>query len=550
MPRGGREPGERMSPGKRGARELDDLDLKAELEKPAYKKRMPRLRDDLRNAQLAIRAARIPVVVVFEGWDASGKGDSIGSLTYPMDPRGFKVYTTQEPNEEERYRPFLWRFSTRLPARGDFAFFDRSWYRRLLEERVDGAVRSRDVKAVAAEIRDFERGLIDEGTVLVKFWLHISKKEQARRFMNIESDRYERWRVTQADWKRHRNYKKYQRAADQMLDLTSMPGARWNTIEATDPRHRRVRVFEVLLDLLRKELQKRERRGARDGEVASPAEAGPGDLPEVDARSEAIRITARTPILDRVDLSRRLTRPVYEKRLDALQARLRDLGLECHRQRLPVVIVYEGWDASGKGGNIKRLTQELDPRGYEVISIAAPDETEKAHHYLWRFWRQLPKAGHIGIFDRSWYGRVLVERVEGFASEAAWRRAYGEINEFERHLAEFGAVVVKFWIHLSPEEQLRRLREREKTPYKRHKITAEDWRNRAKWNLYKEAVAEMLERTSTKHARWTIVEGEDKLWARVKALATVVSALERRLEGKARARSRRGLGGAAQRREP
>jgi polyphosphate kinase 2 (PPK2 family) len=524
------------------SRELEELDLKAELEKSAYKKRMPGLRDDLRNAQLAIRAARIPVVVVFEGWDASGKGDSIGSLTYPMDPRGFKVYTTQEPNEEERHRPFLWRFFTRLPARGDFAFFDRSWYRRLLEERVDGAIRSRDVKAIAAEIRDFERGLIDDGAVLVKFWLHISKKEQARRFVNIENDRYERWRVTQADWKRHRNYKKYQKAAGEMLELTSRPGARWNTIEATDPRHRRVRVFEVLLGLLRKELQVRAHADSRDGKAASPIGTARDDVPEVDPRSEEIQVTAKAPILDRVDLSKRLTRPVYEKRLDTLQSRLRDLGLECHRQRLPVVIVYEGWDASGKGGNIKRLTQELDPRGYDVISIAAPDETEKAHHYLWRFWRQLPKAGHIGIFDRSWYGRVLVERVEGFAAEAAWRRAYEEINEFERHLAEFGAVIVKFWIHLSPEEQLRRFREREKTTYKRHKITAEDWRNREKWNLYKKAVAEMVERTSTKHARWTIVEGEDKLWARVKALTTVVSALEARLEGKGGARKGHGLG--------
>ena len=511
--------------------QLDLLDLGAELEKPAYKKKMPRLRDDLRNAQLAIRAARIPVIVVFEGWDASGKGDSIGTLTYPMDPRGFKVYTTQQPNEEERYRPFLWRFSTRIPSRGDFAFFDRSWYRRLLEERVDGAVKSRDVKAIAAEIRDFERGLIDDGAVVVKFWLHISKKEQARRFMHIESDRYERWRMTQADWKKHRNYKKYEKAACQMLELTSATDARWNTIEATDQRHRRVRVFEVLLRVLGKALQTRGPGGSHDGKASSPVEPR-GEALEIRARSEKIQVTAKARTLDRVDLSKRLTRDGYEKRLDALQARLRDLGLECYRQRLPVVIVYEGWDASGKGGNIKRLTQELDPRGYEVISIAAPDETEKAHHYLWRFWRQLPKAGHIGIFDRSWYGRVLVERVEGFAAETAWRRAYQEINEFERHLAEVGTVIVKFWMHLSPEEQLRRFQEREKTTYKRHKITAEDWRNREKWDPYKKAVADMIERTSTTHARWTIVEGEDKLWARVKTLTTVVSALKSRLEGK------------------
>lgn len=526
--------------GTRGPRrtELDDLDLGARLTKPAYKKKMPSLRGDLRNLQLAVRAARIPVIVVFEGWDASGKGDSIGCLTYPMDPRGFKVHTTQEPNEEERYRPFLWRFSTRLPSRGDFVFFDRSWYRRLLEERVDGEIKGRDVKAVAAEIRDFERGLIDDGAVLVKFWLHISKKEQARRFKKIEADRYQRWRVTQADWKRHRNYKKYERAACQMLERTGTPDAPWHPIEATDQKHRRVQVFEVLLGVLRKELKARGSR--RPLGVKAPPSGKAAESADAKSGKTRIPATVKAPILDRVDLGKRLARPEYEKSLDTLQSRLRDLGLECYRQRLSVVIVYEGWDASGKGGNIKRLTQELDPRGYEVTSIAAPDETEKAHHYLWRFWRQLPKAGHIGIFDRSWYGRVLVERVEGFASEAEWRRAYREINEFERQIAEFGAVIVKFWIHLSPEEQLRRFRERESTAYKMYKITAEDWRNRAKWNPYKKAVAEMVERTSTTHAPWTIVEGEDKLWARVKTLTTVVSALESRLESKGRGRNRRG----------
>ena len=192
-------------------------------------------------------------------------------------------------------------------------------------------------------------------------------------------------------------------------------------------------------------------------------------------------------------------------------------------------MVYEGWDAAGKGGNIKRLTQELDPRGYQVVPITAPTVEEKAHHYLWRFWRQLPKAGHLTIFDRSWYGRVLVERVEGLASEEEWRRAYQEINEFERHLTGAGVVCVKFWLHLSPEEQLRRFQARERTPHKRFKITTEDWRNRARWNDYRAAVSEMIERTSTSMAPWTVVEAEDKLWARVKTLSTLVATLEKHL---------------------
>ena len=508
---------------------LESLDLDLKMKKSEYREAIGGLRDDLRDTQLAVRAARIPVVVLLEGWDASGKGDSIASLVYPLDPRGFKVHTTQAPNEEERFRPFLWRFCSRLPARGDFAFFDRSWYRRLLEDRLDGEIDPDDAPAVAAEIREFERSLTDDGFVLVKFWLHVSKKEQGKRIADIEADRYERWRLTQPDWRRHRGYKKYAAAAEGMLELTSTAHAPWRLVEATDRQFRRVKVFETVLAALRRALEERgrgERGSGSRGAASTPAAAADADL-----RRRAARVESAGPatILDRVDLTKRLERGDYEKRLERLQARLRDLGLECYRQRVPAAILYEGWDAAGKGGNIKRLTQELDPRGYEVIPVAAPDATEKAHHHLWRFWRQLPKAGHLAIFDRTWYGRVLVERVEGFASEAEWRRAYQEINDFERHLAEFGTVVVKFWLHVSPEEQLRRFEEREGTAYKNHKITAEDWRNRLKFREYRAAVAEMIERTSTKVAPWTIVEAEDKLWARVKTLSTVVSALEERL---------------------
>lgn len=502
---------------------LESLDLSVKMKKAAYREAIGPLREALRDTQRAVRAARIPVIVLFEGWDASGKGDSIASLVYPLDPRGFKVYTTQAPNEEERFHPFLWRFFSRLPARGDFALFDRSWNRRLLEDRLNGEIKPADAPLVAAEIREFERQLTDDGAVLVKFWLHISKKEQEQRLADIEADRYERWRLTQEDWREHRSFKKYAVAADDMLGLTSTASAPWTLVEATDRQFRRVKVFETVLAALRRALEERGESVATGG--------GPAAVdPELRRRAARVEIAGPPNILDRVDLTKRLEREEYEKKLGKLQARLRDLGLECYRQRVPVAILYEGWDASGKGGNIKRLTQELDPRGYEVIPIAAPDATEKAHHYLWRFWRQLPKAGHLAIFDRTWYGRVLVERVERFASEAEWRRAYQEINDFERHIGEFGAVIVKFWLHVSPEEQLRRFEEREARPYKNYKITDEDWRNRTKWNDYRVAVAEMIERTSTTSAPWTIVEAEDKLWGRVKTLSTVVAALEKWLE--------------------
>jgi polyphosphate:AMP phosphotransferase len=509
---------------------LESLDLDLQLKKSEYRELLPKLRDQLRDLQRAVREAGIPVVVVLEGWDASGKGDSIGHLLYPLDPRGFKVHTTEAPNAEERHRPFLARFWVRMPAAGDFALFDRSWYRRLLEDRLEEKLKPAEVARAAAEIREFERQLTEEGFVLVKLWLHISRKEQKRRLRRIQADPYERWRATQKEWRRRPGYKSYARAAEEMFEATSTANAPWTLVEATDPQYRRVKVFRSVIAALRTPLALEKARRPRPSTgTASAAGTQASAAPPKTARVVRVRRPV-SGVLARVDLSRKLSRSAYEKQLDPLQERLRELGLMCYRERLPVVIVYEGWDAAGKGGNIKRLTQELDPRGYDVLPIGAPDATEKAHHYLWRFWRQLPKAGHIGIFDRSWYGRVLVERVEGFATKVEWKRAYEEINDFERQLAEFGSVVVKFWLHLSPEEQLRRFEARRKQTWKRYKLGPEDWRNRARWNDYRDAVVEMLERTSTTYAPWTVVEAEDKLWARIRALTVVVKALEKKLK--------------------
>jgi AMP-polyphosphate phosphotransferase len=505
---------------------LELLDLTQTLQKSEYATAMPELRAELRDLQQAILAAGIPVVVLLEGWDAAGKGDTIGTLVYPLDPRGFKVCTTHAPTEDDRFRPYLYRFWTRMPARGNFAFFDRGWHRRMLEGRIDGELDRQGLMVAAGEIREFERQLTDNGAVLLKFWLQTSKKEQKRRLADIANDRYERWRLQQPDRRKQLSYRRSLQVAEEMLALTSTANAPWTLIAAESRYFRRVDILHKVVAALRHALVARNLPLPVAPNEESPA-AEPARLP--DAAQVQIPPSSRPTLLDRVDLTRRLERKEYEKQLDPLQRRLQELELECYHQRLPVVVVYEGWDAAGKGGNIKRLTQELDPRGYEVIPIAAPDGTEKSHHYLWRFWRQLPKAGHIAIFDRSWYGRVLVERVEGFAAEPEWRRAYQEINEFERHQTEAGSVLVKFWMHVSPEEQLRRFEERERVPHKRHKITPDDWRNRARWGAYREAVVEMIERTSTSYSPWTIVEAEDKYWGRIKTLQTLVSALEEKL---------------------
>ena len=231
-------------------------------------------------------------------------------------------------------------------------------------------------------------------------------------------------------------------------------------------------------------------------------------------------------MLEALDLSLVLPEKDYRRQVVEQQLLMRELHFAQYAAQVPALLVFEGWDAAGKGGAIKRVTETLEPRGYTVSSFAAPRGEEKTHHYLWRFWRTLPRAGHLGIFDRSYYGRVLVERVEGFCSEEEWQRAYREINEFEAHQASYRMVVRKFWMHLSKEEQLRRFRTRERDPFRSHKLTAEDWRNRARWPEYERAVEDMLARTSTSVAPWTVVEADDKMHARVKVVRTLADAIE------------------------
>ena len=234
-------------------------------------------------------------------------------------------------------------------------------------------------------------------------------------------------------------------------------------------------------------------------------------------------------MLEKLDMTKKLSNKEYSERIESAQSRLRKLEYKMYRKGVPVLCVFEGWDAAGKGGTIKRVTEMLDPRGFTVSSYAAPQVEEKTHHYLWRFWRNLPRTGHLSIFDRSYYGRVLVERVEGFIDEPTWQRAYQEINEFESHHASFGMVICKFWLHITPEEQLRRFRGRELDPFRQYKLTEEDWRNRAKFPQYTAAVEDMLMRTSTPHAPWYVIEANDKHYARVKVVEDVVEAVENRL---------------------
>lgn len=494
---------------------LELIDLDKKLSKEAYKRVFDELEDRLGACQRAARAAGVPVVIVFEGWDAAGKGTVINRLTQALDPRGFKVHPISAPTDNEEHRPWMWRFWQKLPPAGKIAVFDRSWYGRVLFERMEGLTRKRHWKQAYAEIEQFERQLADSGVVIVKFWLHIGRKEQRRRFKRIEKQKAIAWKVGKKEWKQNKKYDDWVEAVEQMMQRTASADAPWTVVEATQGRFARVKVFETVIRAIEDELAR------RDAAVKTERKpmAVPADSP-----------TNQQTLLDRVDLSHSLSREEYDEQLDELQQRLFHLEHDLYVARIPAAIVYEGWDAAGKGGNIKRLTRGLDPRGYEVVPIGAPTDEEKAHHYLWRFWKNVPKAGHITLFDRSWYGRVLVERVEGFCSKDDWQRSFREINEFERQLVDYGTVMVKFWLQIDREEQLRRFEARKQDSLKQWKITDEDWRNREKVDQYEVAVVDMLQHTSTTYAPWTILEANCKLYARIKALRTVADALQSALD--------------------
>ncbi len=497
---------------------LREVDLNKNLTKNEYKEMMDKLAPKFAALQREARAKGLPVMVVFEGWGASGKGTMISRLIQPLDPRGFKVFTIQAENEEEHMHPFLWRFWTKTPAKGRMHIFDRSWYRRVITEQMDAPMDQKRLDAAYHQILSFEEQLSADGTLIIKFFLHISADEQEKRLKKLERSSETKWRVTKADWKHFKQYKAYLPMYDHMLEQTDMSWAPWHVIEATDREYAAVKVMTIVAGMIEERLNEENAKESR----SHLAERAQEELPGTEE-------TMRTTVLDGVDVSLTMTKEDYKKRLSVLQKELTRLQNEMYLKRIPVVVALEGWDAAGKGGAIKRLTEPLDPRGYEVVPTAAPNDIEKARHYLWRFWRAMPKDGHMTIFDRTWYGRVMVERIEGFCSQAEWRRAYREINQMEQNLTDHGVIVLKFWLQIDKDEQERRFNERMEDPEKQWKITDEDWRNREKWDAYVKAVDEMILRTSTTYAPWTIVEADSKYYARIKILETVVRALKNRI---------------------
>jgi AMP-polyphosphate phosphotransferase len=509
---------------------FETAELGRELDKQAYEAQVPELRTELLRLQREVQAAARPVYLLIHGVDGSGRGDVLNLLHEWLDARYLDTFALSAATEEERQRPPYWRYWMHCPARGRIGVFFGSWHSEPIVRRVYGEIDDAGLDKALARATAFERALVEDGAIVIKLWLHITRAEQKKRYKRIEADPKAPWPVTKQDWKNHALYSVFRRVASRALRLTSLPEAPWTVIEAGNAHYRNLEVARQLIEQLGQRLAqppspKLAARADGGAGAASSAQAlvDPSTAPDVIAP----RAQGPATILDTLDLTQSLSKGEYEERLLKAQARINRLARKMSKKQVAATVVFQGWDAAGKGGAIRRLVHALDARDYRVVPIAAPSDEERAHHYLWRFWRHLPRLGRTTVFDRSWYERVLVERVEGFASEAEWRRAYGEINDFEEQLVEFGIVLVKYWLHLSPDEQLRRFQEREQVPWKQHKITAEDYRNRGRWPAYERAVTDMVERTSTEYAPWTLIEGNDKHFARVKIVETFVDRLER-----------------------
>ena len=478
------------------------------------------LREELLELQTRLRDADFSVLVLFAGVDGAGKGEVANLLNSWMDPRGIVTHAYGALSDEEAERPRYWRYWRDLPGNGQIGVFLSSWYSQPLLSHVYGESSPEGFESDIKMIRAFERTLADDGSLILKFWMHLGLDAQKRRLEKLADDPLSRWRVTRKDWEHWTMYDRFVRTGAQLIEGTDADEAPWHIIDGSDWRFRSLTVGGVIRDALQEHLDEMDTRRSPDTDAAESIQDGQS------AVNEADRVVS---VLSGLDLGRVLKKKEYKSELERLQGRLNRLHRLARERGRSIILVFEGWDAAGKGGAIRRIVPALDMRDVRIISVAAPTDEEIQHHYLWRFWHRLSRAGKVTIFDRSWYGRVLVERIEGFASREEWHRAYREINEFESSLTDNGIILAKFWIHVSADEQNRRFRAREQVTYKRWKLTEEDWRNRGQWKAYEEAVDDMVRLTNPATAPWILVEGNDKRFARVKVLQSVCDVLAKAL---------------------
>ncbi|GAB2891427.1 polyphosphate:AMP phosphotransferase [Uliginosibacterium flavum] len=481
------------------------------IDKKTFRAAEEALRGELLLAQNALREqSKFPVVLLISGVDGAGKGETIAQLYEWMDPRFLSTFAFSAPSDEERERPFMWRYWRALPPKGRIGIFSGSWYSIPIAERITRKLSRGGLDNRLDQINHFESMLVNEGALVLKFWFHLSREGQKVRLKTLERNPRTAWRVTKLSWARTKTYDELQDVAGHVLRVTNTAAAPWIIVDGTDDNYRNLRVGRALLDALKAHLA-----DSHQPPVAPPAPL----ITSIDDRN----------VLTALDLSQVLPDKKYQLELAKWQGKLSELSRHKKFAGRSLVLAFEGMDAAGKGSSIRRITAALDPRQFQIIPIAAPTDEERAQPYLWRFWRHIPRQGRVSIFDRSWYGRVLVERIEGYCSEADWLRAYAEINDFEHELVEAGAIVLKFWLQIDKAEQMRRFKEREAIEHKRFKITPDDWRNRKKWNAYQQAAVDLIDRTSTGKAPWIVVEANDKNFARVKILKAICGALEKAL---------------------
>jgi len=471
------------------------------------------LRAALIKLQIDLKKSPFKLLLIVAGPEGAGRGNLLNTLAEWLDPRGVETFSYHEPTEEERTHPPQWRLWRSLPGIGRIGLYAGSWYTETLREEARSGRALAYVAREAERIREFEQLLTDGGTLIVKVWLDLSKEAQGRRLRSLRADAATAWRVTEEDWHHHRIYDRLAKTALIIRQKTHRPGALWSIIDAGDERLRNLKVGQLLLTRFRQQKIK-----------FSPRARS--------IRMEPIKAVrpSGTKRLQVLPLDQELSEKDYDMLREKWLGRLNRAVRTAFASGRSIIFAFEGWDAAGKGGAIRRLTSAIDPRDYKVIPVAKPTEEEKHAHYLWRFWRDVPRDRRMVVFDRSWYGRVLVERIEGFCREEEWRRAYGEINQFEAHLTDHGAIVLKYWLHISHAEQLRRFREREATPHKRHKMNLEDWRNRKKRQSYEIAVGDMLALTDKDNAPWHLIPADNKRFARLEVLRSASRQIEAALE--------------------
>jgi len=488
---------------------FESAELGHKIDKETCDREVPPLRAALLDAQMDMaKLAKFPVIILVGGVDGAGRGETVNLLNEWMDPRYLQTHGMGDPSDEELDRPMMWRFWRELPPKGRIGIFLGSWYTWPIINRVQGISKTADLDQSLERARRLETMLADEGALILKFWMHLSRDKQEKRLKLLEKDPKTRWRVTERDWEHYKKYDKFRTVGESVIRHTSTAEAPWTIIEGYDPHYRSLTIGKIILDAIRKRLD--------DANQKISEVSAPPPLPSIDNLN----------LLKSLNLKQKLDKKTYQDELEKYQGKLALLTRNPKFKKITVIAMFEGNDAAGKGGAIRRITGALDSRYYNVIPVAAPTEEERAQPYLWRFWRHIPRRGRVTIFDRSWYGRVLVERVEKYCSEADWMRAYSEINDFEAQLVRHNIVVVKFWLTISQEEQLRRFKEREAIAFKHFKITPDDWRNREKWTEYEQAVCDMVDRTSTEIAPWTLVEANDKNFARIKILKTLCAQIE------------------------